>query len=104
MHATFSIVAHDADSGQLGIAIASKLPCVGSFCPVLRPGLGAVVTQAWTNPALPYHILARLAAGEAAEPALAATMATEVDAPLRQVGVVDAVGGAAGLPVPRSSR
>jgi uncharacterized Ntn-hydrolase superfamily protein len=97
MHATFSIVALDPASGQLGIALASKLPCVGSFCPVIRPGLGAVVTQAWTNPALPERILERLAAGEDAEQALAAVMAAEIDAPLRQVGVVDAAGRAAGF-------
>jgi uncharacterized Ntn-hydrolase superfamily protein len=97
MHATFSIVAQDGASGQLGIAIASKLPCVGSFCPILRPQIGAVVTQAWTDPALPYRVLERLSTGEAAETALAAVMAAEVDAPLRQIGVVDAAGRAAGF-------
>jgi uncharacterized Ntn-hydrolase superfamily protein len=96
MHATFSIVALDHASGQLGIAIASKLPCVGSFCPVVRPGLGAVVTQAWTNPALPERILERLA-GDGAQHALTAVMQAEVDAALRQVGVVDAAGQAAGF-------
>lgn len=94
---TFSIVAHDGASGQLGIAIASKLPCVGSFCPVVRPGLGAVVTQAWTNPALPHRILERIAADDDAEQALAAVMAMEIDAPLRQVAVVDRAGRAAGF-------
>jgi uncharacterized Ntn-hydrolase superfamily protein len=97
MHATFSIVARDDASGQLGIAIASKLPCVGSFCPVLRPGLGTVVTQAWTNPALPGRILEHLEQSDDAEQALAIAMAAEVDAPLRQVGVVAAGGGAAGF-------
>ena len=96
-HATFSIVAIDRAAGQLGVAIASKLPCVGSFCPVVRSGVGAVVTQAWTNPALPYRIFERLAAGDDAEQALAVVMAAEVDAPLRQVGVVDAAGRAAGF-------
>lgn len=96
-HATFSIVALDRAAGQLGVAIASKLPCVGSFCPVVRPGVGAVVTQAWTNPALPYRIFERLAAGDDAEQALAVVMAAEVDAALRQVGVVDAAGRAAGF-------
>jgi uncharacterized Ntn-hydrolase superfamily protein len=97
MHATFSIVARDDASDQLGIAIASKLPCVGSFCPVLRPALGAVVTQAWTTPALPGRILRHLEQGDDAEQALAIVMAAEVDALLRQVGVVAAGGGAAGF-------
>jgi uncharacterized Ntn-hydrolase superfamily protein len=94
-HGTFSIIAIDGSTGHLGVAIASKLPCVGSFCPVLRPGVGAVVTQAWTNPHLPYRIFERLGAGDDAERALAAVMAAEVDATLRQVGVVDAAGRAA---------
>ena len=94
-HGTFSIIAIDGSTGQLGVAIASKLPCVGSFCPVLRPGVGAVVTQAWTNPHLPYRVFERLDAGDDAERALAAVMAAEVEAALRQVGVVDGAGRAA---------
>jgi uncharacterized Ntn-hydrolase superfamily protein len=96
-HATFSILALDRVAGHFGVAMASKLPCVGSFCPVVRPGLAAVVTQAWTNPALPYRIFERLAAGDDAEQALAVVMAAEVDAALRQVGVVDAAGRVAGF-------
>jgi uncharacterized Ntn-hydrolase superfamily protein len=96
-HATFSILALDRVAGHIGVAMASKLPCVGSFCPVLRPGLGAVVTQAWTNPALPYRIFERLEGGDDAERALAVVMAAEVDAGLRQVGVVDAAGRVAGF-------
>lgn len=96
-HNTFSIIAIDGSTGHLGVAIASKLPCVGSFCPVLRSGVGAVVTQAWTNPHLPYRIFERLDAGDDAERALAAVMAAEVDATLRQVGVIDRAGRAAGF-------
>ena len=96
-HATFSILALDRAAGHFGVAMASKLPCVGSFCPVLRSGVGAVVTQAWTNPALPYRIFERLEAGDDAERALATVMAVEVDAGLRQVGVIDAKGRAAGF-------
>lgn len=91
-HGTFSIVASDIASGQHGVAIASKLPCVGSFCPVLRPGLGAAVTQGWTNPAIPDRVFERIGAGEACESALTSVMTGEVESQLRQVAVVDVVG------------
>ena len=91
-HATFSIVAVEPRSGQLGIALASLLPCVGSFCPVIRPRLAAALTQAWTNPYLPARLLERLEAGETPEVALGAVMADEQDAALRQVALVDRIG------------
>lgn len=94
-HSTFSIVARDPGSGQLGIAIASRPMCVGSLCPAIRTGVGAVVTQAWTNPYLPGRVFERLEAGASAAGALEQVMAGEPDHELRQVGVVDALGRAA---------
>lgn len=93
--ATFSIVFRDPSGGRLGAAVASKLPCVGSHCIGMRSGIGAVVTQAWTNPAICDRLLDRLAAGEPAPRALELTMAEEVDAEMRQVAAVDRHGGAA---------
>jgi uncharacterized Ntn-hydrolase superfamily protein len=93
--ATFSILARDPAGGLIGAAIVSRLPCVGSFCMDMRPGIGAALTQAWTNPALPGLMLDRLAAGEPARAALEATMAEEVDAPMRQVALIDRAGSAA---------
>ena len=46
---TFSIVAFDPASGDLGVAVASKFPCVGAVVPWARAGVGAVATQAWAN-------------------------------------------------------
>ncbi len=92
---TFSIAARDAASGQLGIAVSTKVPAVGSICPFIRFGVGAVSTQAWVNPYLGPRILDRLAAGETAGEALERVMAAEPDGALRQVGVVDAAGRAA---------
>lgn len=92
---TFSIVARDHASGHLGAAVVSKLPCVGSLCIGMRAGIGAVATQAWTNPAIPDRLLARLEAGEPVTRALELTMKEEVDAYMRQVGVVDRHGRAA---------
>src|SRR5229473_1729289 len=47
---TFSIVARDAQSGMLGVAVTTKFFGVGSLCPFARAGVGAVATQALVNP------------------------------------------------------
>jgi len=39
---TFSIVAFDPANGDLGVAVASKFPCVGAVVPWARAGVGAV--------------------------------------------------------------
>ena len=46
---TFSIVAADTQTGDWGIAVASKFPCVGAVVPWARAGVGAVATQSWAN-------------------------------------------------------
>jgi uncharacterized Ntn-hydrolase superfamily protein len=92
---TFSISGRDARDGSLGVAVSTKVPAVGSLCPFIRFGAGAVSTQAWVNPGLGPRILDRLEKGEGAKEALGHVMAAEVDADLRQVGVVDAHGGSA---------
>ena len=48
---TFSIVAADPQTGDWGIAVASKFPCVGAVVPWARAGVGAVATQSWANTA-----------------------------------------------------
>src|SRR5438105_12262804 len=47
---TFSLVARDARTGMLGIAVTTKFFGVGSLCPFARAGVGAVATQALVNP------------------------------------------------------
>ena len=81
---TYSIVARCARTGELGVALASAVPAVGSMCPYVRPGLGAVTTQSWVNPYLASAILDLLGEGAGAEAALAAgdlaTVMTEIAA------------------------
>ena len=93
---TFSISARDVRDGSLGVAVSTKVPAVGSLCPFIRFGAGAVSTQAWVNPNLGPLILDRLESGESAENALKNVMAAEKEPELRQVGVVDSQGGSAG--------
>lgn len=92
---TFSIVGRDAQSGLLGIAIATKVPAVGAICSFVRFGVGAVATQAWTNPTLGPKILDRLAAGEGASEALEHALQEDPGSAYRQVAVVDASGASA---------
>ena len=92
---TFSIVARCARTAELGVAVSTKVPAVGSLCPFVRSRVGAVATQAWVNPYLGRRVLDALASGSSAEKALRDVLADEVDGELRQVGVVDARGEAA---------
>ena len=57
---TFSIVARDANNGRFGVAVATCHLAVGSTVPHIRSGVGAVATQAHTNPYLGICGLERL--------------------------------------------
>jgi uncharacterized Ntn-hydrolase superfamily protein len=92
---TFSIVARDPETGDFGIAIASKALSVGAIAPYARAGVGAISTQAMPNVAYGPDGLARLAAGEDPERALAALVAADSMRASRQAGIVDATGRAA---------
>jgi uncharacterized Ntn-hydrolase superfamily protein len=94
-HGTYSIVALDPDTGELGAAVQSHWFSVGSLCTWARPGVGAVATQSVVEPAHGPHALDRLGRGEGAAEALAGVLAADALAAVRQVGVVDARGGVA---------
>jgi uncharacterized Ntn-hydrolase superfamily protein len=91
---TFSIVARDPATGQLGVAVATCALAVGRAAPWARAGVGAVATQALSQRGYGPRLLDRLAAGDAAEAALDQLLAEDQDADQRQVAVV----GAAGAP------
>jgi uncharacterized Ntn-hydrolase superfamily protein len=92
---TFSIVAADPDTGQLGVAVQSKFPSVGAIVPSARAGVGAVATQALANVAWREEALALLARGVPAELAVKQLVAKDPQAEERQLGLVDARGNAA---------
>lgn len=92
---TFSIVARDPETGDIGIAIASRALAVGAVAPFARAGVGAISTQAMPNVTYGPDGLARLAADEDAEAVLATLVAADRQGAFRQVGIVDAVGCAA---------
>ncbi len=91
-HGTYSVVAFDPATGELGAAVQSHWFSVGSLCAWVRPGVGAVATQSVVEPAHGPHGLDRLGRGEDAAAALAGVLATDALAAVRQVGVVDARG------------
>jgi uncharacterized Ntn-hydrolase superfamily protein len=94
-HGTYSIVARDPDTGELGAAVQSHWFSVGSLCTWARPGIGAVATQSVVEVAHGPHALDRLEGGEDAPAALASVLALDALAAVRQVGVVDAGGNIA---------
>jgi uncharacterized Ntn-hydrolase superfamily protein len=92
---TYSIVARDHVSGDLGVAVQSHWFSVGSVVTWGRPGVGTVATQSVAEPAYGPRTLDRLAVGEAAQDALSAQIEADDLAPVRQVAVVDASGAIA---------
>jgi uncharacterized Ntn-hydrolase superfamily protein len=92
---TFSIVAHDGRTGDLGVAVASRFPCVGAVVPWAKAGVGAVATQAWANTSFGPGGLGRMGSGSSAEEALNAVLGSDDGREDRQAGMVDARGGVA---------
>ena len=92
---TYSIVARDPETGELGGAVQSHWFSVGSLCLWGRPGVGAVATQSVVEPAYGPRALDRLDDGAGAADALAELLAADELAAVRQVGVVDGQGGVA---------
>lgn len=92
---TFSIVAADLSTGDLGIAVASKFLACGAVVPWARAGAGAVATQSFANTAYGPDGIRLMRDGFSAQDALAKLLEQDADRDLRQVGLVDARGGAA---------
>lgn len=90
--ATYSIVARDPETGELGVAVQSHWFSVGAIVTWAEPGVGAVATQANVEPGYGPRVLALLAAGKSAEAALAALVGKDDEREFRQVAVVDAHG------------
>ncbi len=90
---TFSIVALDPATGDLGAAVQSKFLAVGAVVPWAMAGVGAVATQSFANVAYGPGGLGLLADGKSAEDALASLVAADALRDQRQAGMVDAHGG-----------
>jgi uncharacterized Ntn-hydrolase superfamily protein len=93
--ATFSIVGFDPETGETGVAVASKFLAVGSVVPWVEAGAGAIATQAYANTTYGPEGLALLRAGLGAQAVLDSLVAMDGGRDERQVGIVDSEGGSA---------
>jgi uncharacterized Ntn-hydrolase superfamily protein len=89
---TFSIVARDPDTGELGVAVQSHWFSVGAMVPWAEAGVGAVATQSFVEPSYGPKGLALMRGGKSAPEALAALLAQDEHADVRQVAMIDAAG------------
>jgi uncharacterized Ntn-hydrolase superfamily protein len=92
---TYSIVARDVKTGELGVAVQSHWFSVGSGVPWAEAGVGAVATQSFIDPSYGPLGLSLMRAGRTAPEALAALLAGDAGRDVRQVGMVDAKGNVA---------
>lgn len=92
---TFSIAAVDRTTGESGVAVTTRVACVGNGVPWVRAGVGAVATQASTRTEYGSELLDMLEQGLGPEEALERATAADPQADRRQVGVVSIDGRAA---------
>ena len=91
-HGTYSIVALDERTGELGVAVQSHWFSVGPLCAWARAGVGAVATQSVVEPAYGPNALDRLSDRVNAQQVLGELLAADPLANVRQVAVIDARG------------
>jgi uncharacterized Ntn-hydrolase superfamily protein len=89
---TYSIVARDPDTGQLGVAVQSHWFAVGSLVPWAQAGVGAVATQSFIDLRYGVEGLQLMAQGLPAETALKRLLAADPNPAVRQIGMIDAGG------------
>jgi uncharacterized Ntn-hydrolase superfamily protein len=92
---TYSIVARDSVTGDLGVAVQSHWFSVGSLVTWAEAGVGVVATQSFVDPSYGPLGLALMRAGKTASEALAALLASDPGRDVRQVAMVDARGNVA---------
>ena len=93
--ATFSIVAYDSTTQELGVAVQSRAFSVGMAVPWAEAQVGAIATQASTNESFGPEGLAMMRAKKPAAETLRALLAADTGSTHRQVGIVDAHGRSA---------
>lgn len=92
---TYSIVARDSATGQIGVAVQSHWFGVGQIVPWAEAGVGAVATQSFVDPSYGKLGLDLMRAGKSAPDALRALLSGDVMCQVRQVGMIDAQGDVA---------
>jgi uncharacterized Ntn-hydrolase superfamily protein len=90
--ATFSIVACDPETGELGIAVQSRIPGVGAIVPFARAGVGAIATQSYANTQYGPDGLKLLAEGKSPEEVVRQLTDADDRRDVRQLAIVDSRG------------
>src|SRR5690606_7402185 len=88
--ATFSLVARDPDTGDLGVVVASKFLAVGAYVPYAKAGIGAVASQAYGNATYGPRALGRMAAGGTPADCAVDFAASDTSSESSQFGIVAA--------------
>ena len=91
---TFSIVARDPETLELGVAVQSKFVAVGSVVPYARAGVGAIASQAWGNPRYGPIGLELLASGKSAEEVVNLMTSNDPHRNSRQLAIIGTDGNA----------
>ncbi|MEM8784600.1 MAG: DUF1028 domain-containing protein [Pseudomonadota bacterium] len=92
---TYSILGADIAAGEIGIAVQSKFPGVGSLVPHAAADAGAIATQAFANPAHGRTGLALLGAGASPDEALSIVLRSDEERDKRQLALIDRTGSTA---------
>jgi len=92
---TYSIVAHDRDTGEMGVATQSQAFAVGSSVPFTLPGHGVIATQSMGEPMYGEIGLDLLRGGFTAQESLTALQSVDPHPERRQVAILEGSGGIA---------
>jgi uncharacterized Ntn-hydrolase superfamily protein len=91
---TFAISARCAETGKYGVAISTRPMAVGARCPFIAPGVGVVVSMAYTDPRLGPLGLKLLKLGYSAKKVLDEIASSDPHMEYRQLSVIDRDGNA----------
>ena len=89
---TWSIIARDPQTGQIGIAVATRFFAVGARVPHIAPGIGGIATQALVNPYYGIDGVKLLREGRSPREVVEALLATDDGREARQLHIMDAQG------------
>jgi uncharacterized Ntn-hydrolase superfamily protein len=92
---TYSIVAYDEETGELGVAVQSHWFSVGSLVPWAKAGVGAVATQSFVKVEYGPEGLLRMENGQSAQEALNGLISEDSGESVRQVAMIDVHGDVA---------
>ena len=92
--ATFSIVAYDPVTGELGVAVQSKFFAVGTVVPWAKAGVGAIATQSYANTTYGPRGLDMLESGMSPQGVMDSLTRSDEMRARRQAGIIDARGNA----------